>query len=178
MSGQTVLLFTSADINATNPVPSQYYVDYTGAEVLQAALYFLGLPSDPRQQVLLRLASGEQQWVYPTKRLRDYGILTNASVIVTIPSDSVPPSPSASPSTSSSTSFASTSSMSNAEYSSGVLSGETAYAKVVRSPVSCDISQFYVEFSSYERQKKLDAGAFGQVYSAEHKRTGEIVVIK
>jgi TPR repeat protein len=177
MSGQTVLLFTSADINVTNPVASQYYLDYTGAEVLKAALYFLGLPADPRQQVLLRLASGEQQWVYPTKRLRDYGNLTNACVIVTIPADSVPASPSPTSSVSS-TSFASSSSMDNAEYSSGILSGDTAYAKVIRSPVSCDISKFYVDFSSYDRIKKLGAGAFGQVYSAKHKVTGAVVVIK
>jgi serine/threonine protein kinase len=48
----------------------------------------------------------------------------------------------------------------------------------IRSPGRCDISEFYIELSEYEKLNRLGSGAVGAVFRARHKRTGDIVAIK
>jgi hypothetical protein len=91
MSANRVILATSTDTNPTNAVYGQYSLDSTGDQVIQTALSLLGLPPGSRYPLLLRLANGKQQLVLPDSRLRDHGVLTNASLVLLVSGQAIPP---------------------------------------------------------------------------------------
>jgi serine/threonine protein kinase len=48
----------------------------------------------------------------------------------------------------------------------------------VRPPESCDLSQFHIQLDDYVQLEKIGSGTYGDVYSARHTTTGDIVAIK
>jgi serine/threonine protein kinase len=192
----TVVLRTTSDFKGEDARPFQYYLDYTGTELIQAAVHNLGLPRNPFYQILVRDATGGQWWADATLPLRSQPIVDDFLIIVMIPQELQEHSE-----THQRSSVKHRRSSRRHRSSSVILPEQPVVLpeqpvvsleqvvvspeqpvvppeQVVVSPEQTDLSPYYVDLSDYTKSRRLGAGAFGSVFLATHKPTGQQVAIK
>jgi serine/threonine protein kinase len=78
-----IVLLTCNNHQGMGRIKAQYYLEYTGAEVHQAALFHMRLAEpQPNTGVLLVPQVGTQRWILPTQRLYETGVRPGDTICI------------------------------------------------------------------------------------------------
>ena len=159
-----IVLRTTTDYpNAASGIDCQYYLEYTGNELVQVALMNLHINYQPDYRCLLRDFDGNLRWIRSTAKLNEQGVQNRMTIFVMVPPKREDITPKYEPSDK-------TIRLQNDKPSIHILptvSNDTP-----------NVSGFYVDPNNYERLDKIAKGGFGTVYTARCKSTNEIVAMK
>jgi TPR repeat protein/serine/threonine protein kinase len=183
------VLNTCDNIQYKGMMQAQYYLEYTGDELLRAAVHNLRMATNPALGVWWISQTSAARWLQPNLRIVDQGV-RHGDTICIVPNPaavSVPPpfAPGGSVSFGSPTAHRTQPILQPAAQPT-VQTPKPNFRRASTSPSSSAATQaqgrrldeLKVRISDYPKIRDIGRGAFGVIYSAKDPRTGQMVAVK